>query len=108
MKMSQEAEVFEELAQMHLDNPKLTLRTNKSEIKYANIESPEDRQIEIIVKKKKVEDYHIFRRVSVVPFINSDNIMVEKMPYDSVNCYRFPESYILYEDLPTVKNSQGE
>lgn len=69
--MSQEAEVFEELAQMHLDNPKLTLRTTKSEIKYLHPENPQDTRIEIVVKKKKVEDYHIFRNVAVVPYINS-------------------------------------
>lgn len=35
--MSEEAEIFEKVAESYLDNPKLTLRTTKSEIKYANL-----------------------------------------------------------------------
>jgi len=49
--MSEEAEIFEQIAQEHLDNPELSLRTTKSEIKYIDLENP-DQRIEIIVKKK--------------------------------------------------------
>ena len=41
--MSDEAQIFEKIAQSRLDNPELTLRTTKSEIKYANLERPDER-----------------------------------------------------------------
>lgn len=92
---------------MHLDNPKLTLRTQKSEIKYLDIENPDER-IEIIVKKKKVEDYHIFRKVCVAAYINSEKVLCKKMPYQSFEAYSLPSSDILYRDLPTILNSHEE
>ena len=92
---------------MHLDNPKLTLRTQKSEIKYLDIENPDER-IEIIVKKKKVEDYHIFRKVCVAAYNNSDKVLCKKMPYGSFEYYSLPSSDILYKDLPTILNSHEE
>jgi type II secretory pathway component PulC len=90
-----------------LDNPELSLRTNKSEIKYVDLENPDDR-IEIIVKKKNKEDYHIFRKVTLVPYISADKILSKRMPYGKeLNHYRLAQSDILYEDLPTIPNSQG-
>lgn len=51
--MSDEAEIFEQIAQEYLDNPELSLRTAKSEIKYYDPENP-DQRVEIIVKKKTI------------------------------------------------------
>lgn len=79
-KMSEEAEIFEKIAQDRLDNPELTLRTTKSEIKYFNIDKPDNR-IEIIIKKKKEEDYHIFRKVALVPFLEDETVLVCRQPY---------------------------
>lgn len=69
-----------------------------------NVWEPDNR-IEIIVKKKKVEDYHIFRKVTVIPYLEDQRILSHKMPYNSINCYSFAQSDILYEDLPTKLNS---
>jgi hypothetical protein len=41
--MSDEAEIFENLAKKYLDDPKLTLRTLKSQIKYVDTLRPDDR-----------------------------------------------------------------
>ena len=41
-KVSDEARIFEELASEHLNYPELALRTRISEIKYFNIEKPDD------------------------------------------------------------------
>ena len=60
------------------------------------------------MKKKKVEDYHIFRKVAIAAFISPEQMLVRKMPYKSLEYYEFPQSDILYEDLPTVMNSQEE
>jgi hypothetical protein len=98
---SDEAKVFEELAQWHLDNPELKLRTAKSEIRYTG----EGEKIEIVIKKKKAEDYLIFRNVAIVGFME-DKILTHKLPYKTFDSYELPSSAILYEDLPTTLNSE--
>ena len=70
--VSHEGEVFEKIAEEHLNYPLLRLRTMQSEIRYLdNIENSD--KIEILIKKKNTEDSHLFQKVALVPFIRTGN-----------------------------------
>ena len=98
--------MFEKLAEEHLNNPELALRSNISEIRYRNVENPDSR-IEVEIKKKK-EDSHIFRKVALVPFSKDGRIVCHKMPYNSLNYYELLQSDIKYQDIPTKLNCREE
>ncbi len=47
------------------------------------------------------------KKVAVIPYCDG-KVMVEKLPYNSFNSYKFASSEILYEDLPTTLNDDKE
>ena len=104
--VSHEGEVFEKIAEEHLNYPLLRLRTMQSEIRYLdNIENSD--KIEILIKKKNIEDSHLFQKVALVPFIRTGNavkVLSEKMPFQKATKYNFPTSSISYDDLPKILN----
>lgn len=71
------------------------------------MDKPDDR-IEITIKKKNKEDYHIFRKVTLVLYLDDQRILAHKQPYKELNCYELPQSDILYEDMPTQLNSKEQ
>lgn len=74
-----------------------------------NVENSE--QIEILIKKKNIEDSHLFKKISLVPFIrNGDVIKVlsQKLPFQKTNKYAFPTLNIGYEDIPKILNKNEE
>ena len=108
--ISHEGSVFEKIAEEHLNYPLLRMRTLQSEIRYLdNIENSEN--IEILIKKKNVEDSHLFQKVSLVPFIRTGNalkVLSDKMPFQKTTKYNFPTSNIAYDDLPKILNKHEE
>jgi hypothetical protein len=63
--------------------------------------------IEILIKKKNIEDSHLFKKISLIPFIrngNSVKVLSNKMPFQKTNKYNFPTLNIAYEDLPKILN----
>ena len=108
--VSHEGSVFEKIAEEHLNYPLLRLRTLQSEIRYLdNIENSD--KIEILIKKKNIEDSHLFKKVTLVPFIRTGNavkVLSEKMPFQKTTKYNFPSSNISYDDLPKILNKNEE
>ncbi len=70
-----------------------------------NIENSE--KIEILIKKKNIEDSHLFQKVTLVPFIRTGNavkVLSEKMPFQKTKKFNFPTANIFYDDLPKILN----
>ena len=65
--------------------------------------------IEIEIKKKD-QDSHILKNISVVPYIPTKNgpKYLCSNPYKSFKYFKFPETSINYTDIPTRKNKEGE
>lgn len=108
--VSHEGEVFEKVAEEHLNYPLLRLRTGISEIRYLdNIENSEN--IEILIKKKNIEDSHLFKKVSIVPFIKNGampKVLSEKLPFQKTTKFNFPTMSISYDDIPKILNKNEE
>ncbi len=74
-----------------------------------NIENSE--HIEILIKKKNIEDSHLFKKISLVPFVKNNGItkvLCEKMPFQKTTKYNFPTLNINYEDIPKILNKHEE
>jgi hypothetical protein len=98
--------VFEKIAEEHLNYPLLRLRTTLSEIRYLdNIENSEN--IEILIKKKNIEDSHLFKNISLVPFVKNggmSKVLSQKLPFQRITKFNFPTLSISYDDIPKIMN----
>jgi len=74
-----------------------------------NIENSE--HIEILIKKKNIEDSHLIKKIALVPFIRDGNVvkvLSHKLPFQKTNKYNFPTLNISYDDIPKILNKNEE
>ena len=64
-----------------------------------------------MIKKKNIEDSHLFKKISLVPFVKNGNIvkvLSQKMPFQKTAKYNLPTMNIGYEDIPKKLNVNEE
>lgn len=106
--LNDESRIFEAIAEEHLNYPLLRLRNMHAEIRYLEgVENSEEIEIEI---KKKDQDPHLLRQISLIPYIKTKNgpLYLCESPYKSFKYFKFPSTHLIYSDIPTLKNKHGE
>ena len=71
------------------------------------VENADNIEIEL---KKKDQDAHILKKISVIPYINTKNgpKYLCSSIYKSFKYYDFPSTNLTYADIPTIKNKDNE